>query len=132
MAALKYHIQQLSSGWIGLLAGDNGLRRATLKPTPQEVMEDLGNDVDGADHDPDYFDEVVARLIRYSEGDLEALNDIELDLSGHAALLPGRMERLPHDPAGAKRAATAGWRPRRGTPRPCAPPGRPWPATSSP
>ena len=82
MAALKYHVQQLSSGWIGLLAGDNGLRRATLKPTPQEVMEDLGSDVEGADHDPDYFDEVVTRLIRYSEGDLEALNDIELDLSG--------------------------------------------------
>lgn len=82
MAALKYHVQQLSSGWIGLLAGDNGLRRATLKPTPQEVMEDLGSDVEGADHDPDYFDEVVARLVRYGEGDLEALNDIELDLSG--------------------------------------------------
>ena len=82
MAALKYHVQQLSSGWIGLLAGDNGLRRATLKPTPQEVMEDLGSDVEGADHDPDYFDDVVDRLVRYSEGDLEALNDIELDLSG--------------------------------------------------
>ena len=82
MTALKYHLQQLPSGWIGLLGGDNGLRRATLKPTPQEVMDDLGSDVDGAEPDEEFFSEVVARLVRYSEGDLDALNDIELDLDG--------------------------------------------------
>ena len=82
MTSLKYHIQQLPSGWIGLVSGENGLRRATLKPTPQEVMEDLGSDAEEAEHDPDYFSGVVGRLIRYSEGDLEALDDIELDLDG--------------------------------------------------
>ena len=82
MTALKYHIQQLPAGWIGLVAGGNGLRRAALKPTPQEVMEDLGTDAEGAEHDPEAFRETVDRLIRYSEGDLGALDGIELDLEG--------------------------------------------------
>jgi methylated-DNA-[protein]-cysteine S-methyltransferase len=83
----KYHAQELPVGWIGLLAGEKGLRRATLKPTPHEVMEDLGADPafsedGGADHDPEHFSEVVDRLLRYSEGDLTVLDGIELDLDG--------------------------------------------------
>ena len=43
-------------------------------------MEDLGSDVDRAENDPEHFSEVVERLVRYSEGELDALDDIELDL----------------------------------------------------
>lgn len=82
MTALKYHVHQLPSGWIGLVSGDKGLRRATLKPTPQEVMEDLGDDADEAENDPEAFSEIVDCLLRYSEGDLGALDGIELDLEG--------------------------------------------------
>ena len=82
MSATKYHIQQLPSGWIGLVAGDKGLRRATLKPTLQEVMEDLGGDADTAELDEEFFADVVSCLVRYSEGDLTALEGIELDLEG--------------------------------------------------
>ena len=45
-------------------------------------MDDLGADAEEAEHDTEYFTELVGRLIRYSEGDLEALEDIELDLDG--------------------------------------------------
>lgn len=82
MNGYRYHVQQLPAGWIGLVAGEKGLRRATLKPTLQEVMEDLGDDVEGAEHDPEHFAEVVDRLTRYSDGDLSALDGIELDLDG--------------------------------------------------
>ena len=87
MNRYKYHVYQLPAGWVGLLAGAKGLRRCTLKPTPQEVMEDLGSDaafsVDGgAEHDPEHFGGVVDCLLRYSEGDLNALDGIELDLDG--------------------------------------------------
>ena len=82
MNGYKYHVHQLPAGWIGLVASETGLRRATLKPTLQDVLEDLGDDIDGAEHDPDYFAEVVDCLARYSEGDLSALDGIELDLDG--------------------------------------------------
>ena len=82
MSRYKYDIQKLPAGWIGLVGGEKGLRRASLKPTPEEVLEDLGGDVADAEHDPDHFAELAARLARYSEGDLSALDDIELDLEG--------------------------------------------------
>ena len=81
MSTYKYHIQELPAGWIGLVGSESGLRRASLKPTPQEVMEDLGSDIDDAEHDAGYFSGTVALLERYSEGDLAALDDIELDLA---------------------------------------------------
>ena len=82
MKGAKYHVQELPSGWIGLVAGAKGLRRATLKPTAAEVMEDLGADADGAEPDPAAFRETVDCLLRYSGGELSALDGIELDLEG--------------------------------------------------
>ena len=81
MITYKYHIEELPTGWIGLVGSDRGLRRASLKPTPQELMEDLGSDIDDAEHDAGFFGDTVASLVRYSDGDLAALDDIELDLS---------------------------------------------------
>ena len=82
MNGMKFHLQQFPAGWVGLVGGDRGLRRASLKPTPQEVMEDLGTDAGGAEENPGFFEDIVARLGRYSEGDLSALDDIALDLDG--------------------------------------------------
>jgi methylated-DNA-[protein]-cysteine S-methyltransferase len=64
-----------------LLAGTDGLKRASLKPTPQEAVEDLGTDLDGAEDDPDPFTEVVECLHRYVDGDMAALDEIDLDFS---------------------------------------------------
>ncbi len=77
----KYHLVELSMGWMVLLAGEDGLKRASLKPSPQEALEDLGTDLDGADDDPDAFTQVVACLHRYAGGDMGALDQIELDFT---------------------------------------------------
>ena len=82
MSRYKYHLHELPAGWIGLVGSENGLRRASLKPTPDEVLEDLGDDAADAEHDPEYFSDILARLARFSEGDPSALDDIELDLEG--------------------------------------------------
>ena len=78
----KYHLAELPMGWMVLLAGEDGLKRASLKPSPQDALEDLGSDLDGADDDPDAFIEVVECLHRYAGGDMTALDGIELDFSG--------------------------------------------------
>lgn len=77
----KYHLVELSMGWMVLLAGEDGLRRASLKPSPQEALEDLGSDLDDAEDDPDAFTQVVACLHRYADGDMAALDQIELDFT---------------------------------------------------
>jgi O-6-methylguanine DNA methyltransferase len=78
----RYHLVELPMGWMVLLAGTDGLKRASLKPTPQEAVEDLGTDLDGAENDPDAFTEVVECLHRYVDGDMAALDEIDLDFSG--------------------------------------------------
>ena len=77
----KYHLVELPMGWMVLLAGTDGLKRASLKPTPQEAVEDLGTDLDGSEDDPDAFTEVVECLHRYVDGDMAALDEIDLDFS---------------------------------------------------
>ncbi len=78
----KYHLVELPIGWMALLAGEEGLKRASLEPLPQEALEELGTDLDGADDDPDAVYQVVKCLHRYAAGDMTALDQIELDLSG--------------------------------------------------
>lgn len=78
----KYHLVELTIGWAGLAGSERGLRRLSLKPTPQEVMEGLGAEVDGAEDDPTPFSEIEDCLRRYAAGDIFALNQIQLDLSG--------------------------------------------------
>ncbi len=78
----KYHLVELPMGWMVLLAGEDGLKRASLRPSPQDALEDLGTDLDGADDDPDAFIQVVECLHRYAGGDMTALDGIELDFSG--------------------------------------------------
>ena len=77
----RYHLVELPMGWMVLLAGAEGLKRASLKPTPQEAVEDLGTDLEGAEDDPDAFTEVVECLHRYVDGDMAALDEIDLDFS---------------------------------------------------
>ena len=104
MSTYKYHIQELPAGWIGLVASEKGLRRATLKPTPQEVMEDLGGDVDDAVHDEEFFSKIVSCLVRYSEGELTALEDIELDLEGTPPFFRAAWDACRTIPAGETRS----------------------------
>jgi len=78
----KYHLVELPMGWMVLLGGKGGLKWATLKPSPQEAIEDLGSNLDGAEDDSEAFVDVVECLKRYVAGERAALDEIELDLSG--------------------------------------------------
>ena len=82
MSQYKYHLFELSIGWVGLIAGDKGLLRLSMKPTPQEVLDELDNDLNGAENDPVPFTDIEGRLERYAAGDVSALDSIQLDLSG--------------------------------------------------
>ena len=100
MSQYKYHLFELSIGWVGLIAGDKGLLRLSMKPTPQEVLEELDNDLNGAENDPAPFTDIEGRLERYAAGEISALDSIQLDLSGAPPIFPGRLERLPPDTTG--------------------------------
>ena len=100
----KYHLVELPMGWMILLAGEGGLKRASLKPSPQEAIEDLGPDLEDAEEDPQAFSEVVNRLHRYATGDMTALDKIQLDLSGVTHFFSAAWEACRSIPPGETRS----------------------------
>ena len=100
----KYHLVELPMGWMVLLAGTDGLKRASLKPTPQEAVEDLGTDLDGSEDDPDAFTEVVECLHRYVDGDMAALDEIDLDFSRVTPFFSAAWNACRRIPAGETRS----------------------------
>ena len=100
----RYHLVELPMGWMVLLGGENGLKRASLKPTPQEAIEDMGMDLDGAEDDPDAFTEVVECLHRYAAGDRTALDEIGLDFSGITPFFSAAWNACRSIPAGETRS----------------------------
>ena len=68
-------------GWIGLVGSNNGLCRLSMKPTPEEILEDLNDDLRGSEQDDTAFPQARECLERYFAGDTQALNEIVLDLS---------------------------------------------------
>ena len=104
MTGDKYHLVELPMGWMVLLGGKDGLKRASLKPTPDEAIEDLGSDLDGAEDDPDAFTQVIDCLHRYSEGDMAALDEVELDLAGVTPFFSAAWNACRSIPAGETRS----------------------------
>ena len=100
----RYHLVELPMGWMALLGGEDGLKRASLKPTPQEAIENLGMAQDGADDDPDAFTEVVECLHRYAAGDRTALDEIGLDFSGITPFFSAAWNACRSIPAGETRS----------------------------
>jgi len=100
----RYHLVELPMGWMVLLRGDGGLKWASLKPTPQEAIEDLGSKLDGAEDDPEAFTDVVDRLNRYTAGDTAALDEIELDFAGITPFFSAAWNACRSIPAGETRS----------------------------
>jgi len=100
----RYHLVELPMGWMVLLGGEDGLKRASLKPTPQEAIEDMGMDLDRAEDDPNAFTEVVECLHRYAAGDRTALDEIGLDFSGVTPFFSGAWNACRSIPAGETRS----------------------------
>ncbi len=104
MTGYHYHLYQTPTGWIGLLGTDKGLMRLSLKPTPQEVLEELGPKVEGATLDAAAFTKERSCLDRYFQGNVNALNEIELDLEEGPPFFAAAWEACRQIPPGETRS----------------------------
>lgn len=104
MSANRYHICQVSMGWVGLVASDHGLCRLSFKPTLQEVLEELASALDHATEDAGSFTQVVSCLERYFQGDTAALDEVTLDLRGVPPFFGAAYDACRTIPAGETRS----------------------------
>ena len=100
----KHCIFPSPHGWIGLIGSDRGLCRLSLKPTPEETLEDLGDGLKGTDPDDTAFAQAQACLERYFQGEVAALAEIPLDLSDAPPFYGAAWEACRHIPAGETRS----------------------------
>ncbi|MCH7713140.1 MAG: methylated-DNA--[protein]-cysteine S-methyltransferase [Chloroflexi bacterium] len=82
----RYYMFQCAVGWVVFLGSEKGLTRLSLKPTPEEAMEeamkDAGQVLDEATMDASWFQPMQRCVESYLEGDQRALDEIVLDLDG--------------------------------------------------
>ncbi len=104
MASHRHYMFQCSVGWVVLLGSEKGLRRLSLKPTPEEALEDIGQDLDEATLDASWFQTVQSSVERYLDGDHRALDEIDLDLDGAPPFFRAAWEACRHIPAGETRS----------------------------
>ncbi len=91
-------------GWIGLAGSDRGLSRLSMKPTPEEVLEDLEPDLRWSLQDDEAFAQARHCLERYFSGEAGALDEIELDLSQAPPFFAAAWEACRAIPAGETRS----------------------------
>ena len=104
MAGLRYFMFECPVGWVVLLGSEKGLKRLSLKPSPEEAIDDLGFDLEEATMDASWFQPVQSCVERYLQGDRRALDEVDLDLDGAPPFFSAAWEACRTIPAGETRS----------------------------
>ena len=101
---LKYAVFNTNLGWIAALTSPKGLRRATLKDTPEAALDELGPEVVKAEEDPAALEDIRVCYEAYLAGDERALDDMPLDLDGATEFTKAAWEACRSIPPGETRS----------------------------
>jgi methylated-DNA-[protein]-cysteine S-methyltransferase len=101
---LKYHIFESPLGWVGLVGTSQGLRRLCLKPSFQDLLDEMGDSMEIATPDPEAFPPAEACLRRYFQGDIATLAEIPLDLADAPPFFAAAWEACRRIPPGETRS----------------------------
>lgn len=80
MPELYYDVFPTDIGWVGALASERGLRRLAVRPSPDQVLQDLEPELAMASQEPAALEDIRCRIEAYSSGDKKAMDGVTLDL----------------------------------------------------
>ena len=100
----KHTIYPGPHGWIGMVGSELGLCRLSMKHTPEEVLEDLADDLWGSQQDDAAFPQARKCLERYFGGENGALDGIPLDLTNAPPFFGAAWEACRSIPPGETRS----------------------------
>ena len=116
MSQLRYDIFPNELGWIGALASPRGLRRLTLRQSPEEALDELGPESAQAEHESTGLESVRLGFEAYLRGEEKALEAMPLDLEEATPFFQAAWEACRRIPLGETRSyawlAAAAGRPR--------------------
>ncbi len=79
---LHYDVFQTPFGWYAAVVSEKGLRYGSMRGTPDEAVEGISRQLNGATQDTAAVAEVREALLAFFDGDSKALDGIGLDLEG--------------------------------------------------
>ena len=80
MPELYYDVFPTDIGWVGALASERGLRRLAVRPSPDQILQDLEPELAMAGQEPAALEDIRCRIEAYSSGDKKAMDGVTLDL----------------------------------------------------
>ena len=114
--SLYYDVFPTEFGWYAAVVSEKGLRYGAMRSSPEETVESLSRQLNGASQDAMAVEGVREGLLAFFEGDGEALGGIALDLEGAPPFHRAAWEACRQIPLGETRSyawlAAAAGRPR--------------------
>ena len=104
MSQLRCDVFPTEVGWAGALASQRGLRGLTLRPTPEEALDDLLLEVTEARHDPAAMEPIRHRIAAYLRGEDVSLDSLPLDLEDAPPFFRAAWEACRRIPLGETRS----------------------------
>lgn len=104
MPRYRYDLFSTPRGWAAVLVSSRGVRRVSLRRTPDQAMADLGHDLDSAVQDPPALATLKKKLLAYLAGDVSALDDVQLDVEGAPSFFRAAWEACRTIPPGETRS----------------------------
>jgi len=104
VTSFYYDIFHTPMGWMGVLASLRGVRRCTLRFTPDQAMAELGPEVERAQHDEGFLAAAREKLLAYLGGEGVSLDDVPLDMEGASAFFKAAWEACRRIPVGETRS----------------------------
>ncbi len=107
MKALYYDIFQTTLGWVGVVASESGVRRLALRPSPEQVIEELEPHIQVATQDEAKLADVRHRLQAYFGGKESlkgCLEEVALDLAEVPPFFAAAWGACRRIPAGERRS----------------------------
>ena len=107
MRPLNYDIFQTDLGWVGIIASELGIQRLSLRPSPQQVTEELDTHISKAIQSEDKLSAFRSKLTAYLSGitsTTDTLQDIPLDLRGTPAFFNAAWVACRRIPVGERRS----------------------------
>ena len=77
---LFYDVFPTPLGWYAVVASGRGVRYTSLRPSPQEALDNLGPRLDRAEAAPEQLEDVRDVVHAFLSGEQAPLDQIELDL----------------------------------------------------
>ena len=101
---LRWYCIHTNFGWITMVKDEISLKRVLLTPEPTDISTAMGKPTEGMYIRDREFDDLIARIREYCNGNIYAFDDIRINLDGCPPFTKAVLEACQNIPPGETRS----------------------------